>query len=196
MSGAGSTAVAGLVLAAGEGRRFGGPKALVVHEGERFVDHAVRVLRDGGCDPIVVVSGAAPLEVEGARVVENPDWASGMGSSLQAGLAATHSKARAVAILLVDTPGVSARAVRRVCAAAGGDAPVAVATYSGERGHPVVITRSWWDEVRSLAIGDEGARPFLRAHPELVTEVPCDGLGSPADVDTPEDLQQLGRPGR
>ena len=80
--------VAGLVLAAGEGRRFGGPKAPVVIDGERLVDRAVRVLREGGCEPVYVVLGAWVGEVPGAIVVVNPDWAEGMGSSLRAGLGA------------------------------------------------------------------------------------------------------------
>lgn len=183
---------AGLVLAGGEGRRFGGPKALVVHEGERLVDRAVRVLRDAGCEPIVVVAGAAPLEVDGALVVDNPQWASGMGSSLRAGLASMPPQARAVVVLLVDTLEVSAEAVRRVGACVASGAQVAVATYDGERGHPVVIARAQWPEVARLATGDEGARPFMRANPELVVQVPCDGWGSPLDIDTPEDLQRLG----
>ena len=81
--------IGGLVLAAGAGRRFGGPKALVEVAGERWVDRAARVLREGGAEPIVVVVGAAPVEVPGAdSVVANPAWAEGMGSSLRAGLAA------------------------------------------------------------------------------------------------------------
>ena len=80
--------VAGLVLAAGEGRRFGGPKAVVELDGERLVDRAVRILTEGGCSPVVVVSGAVPLTVADVDVVPNPLWPSGMGSSLRVGLAA------------------------------------------------------------------------------------------------------------
>ncbi len=71
--------VAGLVLAAGAGRRFGGPKALAMLDGERLVDRAVSLVRNGGCSPILVVSGAATLDVADAAVVENPDWADGNG---------------------------------------------------------------------------------------------------------------------
>ena len=80
--------IAGIVLAAGAGRRFGGPKALVEVDGERLVDRAVRVLREAGVTSTYVVQGAAPLTVAGAEVVDNPDWGAGMGSSLRAGLAA------------------------------------------------------------------------------------------------------------
>ena len=71
--------VAGLVLAAGEGRRFGGPKALAVLDGERLVDRAVTLLARAGLTPVVVVSGAIELTVPGATVVPNPLWPSGMG---------------------------------------------------------------------------------------------------------------------
>ena len=81
-------APAGLLLAAGEGRRLGRPKATLELDGERLVDRGVRTLRDGGCSPVLVVAGAAQIEVIGAVVVPNPDWRDGMGSSLRAGLAA------------------------------------------------------------------------------------------------------------
>jgi CTP:molybdopterin cytidylyltransferase MocA len=172
--------VSGIVLAAGAGRRLGGPKAELVVGGERLVDRAVRVLRESGCAEVVAVVRAG-TRVDGAVVVVNSDPDRGMGSSLQLGLAAA-SGDRA-AILLVDTPGITADAVRRTLDVA---APVAVATYGGCRGHPVVIDRPLWTNVAALAEGEAGARAFLREHPELVTEVPCDG--DLADIDTAEDL--------
>ncbi|KWX00746.1 hypothetical protein TH66_03330 [Carbonactinospora thermoautotrophica] len=192
------TQVAGLVLAAGEGRRFGGPKALARLGGVPLVDRAVATLRDGGCEPVYVVLGARAAEVRatarlaGARVVTNPDWHTGMGSSLRHGLAALPPEAGAAVVLLVDQPGIGAEAVRRVIAAYRSGARVAIGTYAGQPRHPVLLARAVWSEVAELATGDQGARPFLRAHPELVTKVPCDGTGDPADVDTPEDLARLG----
>ena len=170
----------GIVLAAGAGTRFGRPKAEIVLSGERLVDRAVRVLREGGCAEVVAVVRQG-MAVPGAVVVVNPDPERGMGSSLRLGLAAA-SGTRA-AIMLVDTPGIGADAIRRVLAV---DAPVAVATYGGRGSHPVVLDRPLWTEVAGLADGDQGARPFMRAHPDLVVEVACDG--DPADVDTPADL--------
>jgi nicotine blue oxidoreductase len=121
---------AGLLLAAGQGRRYGMPKALAERDGRRWVDLALDVLRAGGCDPLVVVLGAAAAEVrevatlDGALIVENRDWAEGIGSSLRAGLAAlARTTAEAAVILLVDTPGITPAAVRRV--AAVGDLAVA-----------------------------------------------------------------------
>src|SRR5690606_3048708 len=183
---------AGLLLAAGEGARLGTPKALVVLGGERLVDRGVRGLREGGCKPVLVVLGAAVVPVRGAVVVRNPDWRTGMGSSLRTGLAALPPEAEHVLIALVDQPGVGAEAVRRLVAAAHSGARVAVATYGGARRNPVLIAREHFDEVAATAVGDTGARAFLRAHPELVTEVPCDDVADPADIDTPDDLLRAG----
>jgi CTP:molybdopterin cytidylyltransferase MocA len=180
---------AGLVLAAGEGRRFGRPKALIELAGERLVDRAVRVLHHGGCDLVVAVLGAAVVEVpEADLIVVNEDWSSGMASSLRAGLAVQPPGVGAVVVLLVDQPGISDAAVRRLLAACAAGATVAVATYGGQRRHPVLLASLHWEEVSRLAVGDVGARPFLAAHPDLVVEVPCDDVASPADVDTVDDL--------
>jgi CTP:molybdopterin cytidylyltransferase MocA len=179
--------VAGVVLAAGEGRRFGGPKAVAHVAGERLVDRAVRVAREGGCDPVVVVAGAAPLEVAGAEVVDNPDWASGMASSLRAGLAALPAAADAALILLVDTPWLGPGSVRRLLAAHRSGARLAVATYDGERGHPVLLGRDHWAGVAASAQGDNGARAYLASRPDEVIEVDCTGTGVPTDVDLPTD---------
>jgi CTP:molybdopterin cytidylyltransferase MocA len=186
--------VAGLVLAAGEGRRFGGPKAVALLAGERLVDRAVRTLTEAGCSPVVVVSGAVDLDVPGARVVANPLWRSGMGSSLRAGLADLAAPGErgaadieATVVLLVDTPWISAEAVRRLVEQ-GSTASAAIATYDGRRGHPVLLSAPVWSAVAELAVGDTAARAWLQANPGSVVEVDCTGLGSPRDVDRPEDL--------
>jgi nicotine blue oxidoreductase len=187
------TTVSGLLLAAGAGRRMGGPKALVELDGETLVQRGVRLLADGGCSPVVVVVGAAAEQVRplcaGAQVVEAADWGTGMAASLRAGLAAASGDACVVA--LVDQPGVLPAAVARLRAAHSGGAVVAVATYAGRPRNPVLLDRAVWAEVAAAAAGDEGARPWLRAHPELVVEVDCTGVGTPDDVDTPQDLATL-----
>ncbi|MFI5719372.1 NTP transferase domain-containing protein [Nocardia sp. NPDC051750] len=177
------TAAAGLVLAAGAGRRFGRPKAEVLFEGERFVDRAVRLLRDGGCARVLVVSGAVTLRVDGATVVHNHEWAGGMGSSLVTGLRAVREEAAVV--VPVDMPWLGAGAVRRLLECGG---RVAMASYGDRPGHPVLIGSEHFAAVAATAVGDIGARKFLAANPELVQYVPCDDTGSPDDVDTPQDL--------
>jgi CTP:molybdopterin cytidylyltransferase MocA len=184
--------VAGVLLAAGGGRRYGMPKALVRHRGALFVEHAAGVLHDAGCVPVVVVLGAAASEVRaraalpGSTVVDNPDWESGMGSSLRVGLAALASCGAVAAVILpVDTPGVTVAAVRRLADLAAPDA-LARATYDGAPGHPVLLGRDHWAGVHEHATGDRGARDYLASHP--VVAVPCADIASGLDVDQPADL--------
>ncbi|GIH16407.1 nucleotidyltransferase family protein [Rugosimonospora africana] len=182
--------VAGLLLAAGAGRRYGMPKALVTDAGRLLVERALATLVEGGCDPVIVVLGAAADEVltradlSGATVVVNPDWDSGMGSSLRTGLATLDPRVDAACVLLVDTPGITAGAVRRVAGLAA-PAALTVATYHGEPGHPVLLGRDHWSAVAELAIGDVGARRYLARHPELVTGVPCEDIAVGDDLDVP-----------
>lgn len=188
--------VAGVLLAAGAGRRMGGPKALVEFDGEPLVRRGVRLLADAGCDPVLVVMGAAAGEVaplcDGADVVVAAGWATGMGASLRAGLEAlAGSAATSAVVVLVDQPLVTAEAVQRLVAASVRGAVAAVATYDGRQRNPVLLDRSVWPGVAEAAVGDAGARHWLRSHPELVVEVDCTGSGSPDDVDTPEDLARL-----
>jgi CTP:molybdopterin cytidylyltransferase MocA len=181
-------APAGLLLAAGEGRRLGTPKALVEVGGTRLADRGVRMLHEAGCTPIVVVTGAARVDVPGAVVVHNPDWRTGMGSSLRAGLSALAPDCPAVVIALVDQPRVTAAAVRRLREAYESGARVAVAAYGGRPRNPVLIAHEHFAEAASYATGDKGAREFLRARADLVVSVPCDDVADPVDIDTPEDL--------
>ncbi|MER5500513.1 MULTISPECIES: NTP transferase domain-containing protein [unclassified Streptomyces] len=192
-------AVAGLLLAAGGGRRLGGrPKALLEHRGRPLVEHAVRVLRDGGCDPVHVVLGAAADEVlaradlSGCAVTVNPEWARGMGSSLRAGLGAlTGAGADAALVLLVDQPGIGARAVDRVRSAYRSRRSLAAAAYDGERGHPVLFGADLWAEVAADAVGDRGARAYLRERRDAITLVECSDVAQAYDIDTAEDLGHL-----
>jgi CTP:molybdopterin cytidylyltransferase MocA len=192
-----SRSVAGLLLAAGAGRRLGRPKALVEFRGRRLLERGIATLLDGGCAPVHVVLGAAYDEVVGladlsaATVVHNADWSSGMGSSLRFGLASLPDTAAAVVVALVDQPLVSAAAVRRLREAYGRGAVAAVATYADKPRNPVLLDRELWSGVAELAQGDVGARAFLQAHPELMTPVPCDDVSAPDDLDTEADLHQL-----
>jgi nicotine blue oxidoreductase len=180
--------VAGILLAAGDGSRLGQPKATVELAGSTLAERGVRLLQDGGTNPVIVVTGAIPVELPGVVSVHNPDWPTGMGSSLATGLRALQGGATAAVIALADQPLVGAEAVRRLIAAHASGATVAVAAYDGRPRNPVLIDRVHWPAVIELATGDAGARAFLRAHPGLVTLVECGDTGSPADIDTPADL--------
>ncbi|ARZ67087.1 nucleotidyltransferase family protein [Streptomyces sp. HU2014] len=197
---AGAASVAGLLLAAGGGRRLGGrPKALLGHRGRPLVEHAARILAEGGCAPRYVVLGAASEEVRararlpGCVLLDNPAWGEGMGSSLRAGLAAlTPGDAPAVLVTLVDQPRVGAAAVARLLAAHRAGADLAAASYDGERGHPVLLARRHWAGVARAATGDRGARDYLREHAAELTLVECGDVADPGDIDTPDDLRLLG----
>ena len=123
--------------------------------------------------------------------VHNPDWRTGMGSSLAAGLGSVPVSAEAAVVALVDQPLVGSGSVRRLIAAYRAGARVAVAAYHGQPRNPVLLAREHWPAAIALAAGDVGARPFLRAHPDLVTLVECADTGRPDDVDTPEDLARI-----
>ena len=188
------TTVAGVLLAAGEGSRFGQPKAIVELNGQTLAEHGVGLLRAGGADPILVVTGAAPVELDGTHTVYNPAWRTGMGSSLRAALQAlidTSTDVGAVVVALADQPLVGAEAVARLIAAYRDGATVAVAGYDGQARNPVLLAREHWAEVIATATGDQAARTFLRTRPDLVTLVECGDTGRPDDIDTPADLARI-----
>jgi CTP:molybdopterin cytidylyltransferase MocA len=173
--------VHGLLLAAGAGRRYGGPKALV----DGWLVGALAVLADGGCSGLTVVLGADAararvLVSEGVAVVVAEDWAEGMGASLRAGL---HSlpDADAALVHLVDLPDVDADVVRRVLATGADRGILARATYAGRPGHPVLIGREHWAGVVDAATGDTGARDYLATRDVALVE--CGDLATGRDVD-------------
>ena len=194
--------VAAVVLAAGAGSRFGGGKLLAKLDGAPLVEHVLGALEGAPVDETVVVIGADAEKLREVcepyrlRTVENPAWAGGQSTSVRAGLEALGPAARAAVVLLGDQPFVGAGAVEKLVSSFEGGADVAVATYGGRRRNPVLFSRDVWPALLDELSGDEGARRFLRHHPELVVEVPCDGVADPLDVDTAEDLERVRRLGR
>jgi CTP:molybdopterin cytidylyltransferase MocA len=212
------TTVAGVLLAAGEGSRFGGPKALVELDGQTLAERGVGLLRAGGADPILVVTGATEVQIPGTHTVYNPEWRTGMGSSLRAALNALTSpedaspedaspedaspedaspedagpeEVGAVVVALADQPLVGPESVARLIAAYRAGASVAVAAYDGQPRNPVLLAREHWPEVIATATGDTGARAFLRARADLVSLIECGDTGRPDDIDTPADLARI-----
>ncbi|MBT2443703.1 nucleotidyltransferase family protein [Streptomyces sp. ISL-36] len=193
--------IAGLLLAAGGGRRLGGrPKALLPHRGRPLVEHAVRVLREGGCEVVHVVLGASAdrvrerAQLPGCVLVDNPEWAEGMGSSLRVGLASLSAEALpvdAALVSLVDQPGIGAEAVARVRSAYRSRDALAAASYEGRRGHPVLFGADRWAGIAAEAVGDQGARDYLKAHRDAITLVDCSDVAEPYDIDTEADLAHL-----
>ena len=195
-----AAAPVGIVLAAGAGRRMGGPKAILEFQGMPLVARAVRTAFAGGCGRVIAVLGAgaaqakAAAEGAGAQIAVNQRWSEGMGTSLHTGLstaAAAVPQATAALVLLVDQPHITPQAVAAVLSAQHDpqDATVlASAAYDGRRGHPVLFGRSHWDALLPTLTGDVGARDYLRAHRDELILVPCDSLADPHDLDVPGDL--------
>jgi len=182
--------LAAVVLAAGGGRRYGMPKALVEYEGSLLVERATETAA-AVCDPVLVVLGARAVDVwrtarlGNALVLANEEWETGMASSLRTGLEGLRGlpgRIDAALVLLVDMPGMTTAALARMAGHAAPDA-LAVATYDGVRAHPVLLGRDHWPGVIAAATGDEGARRYLAAHD--VTEVDCTGLADATDLDVP-----------
>ncbi len=191
--------VMAVLLAAGAGSRFrgaaGGPAHKLVADlgGRPLWRHSLDHLVAAGLDEVVVITGAAPLDIDAitdagaVTVIHNPRWASGQASSLQAAVAAaTAAGVEAIVVGLADQPFISPEAWRAV-ALAPAECELVVATYDGRRGpNPVRIARSLWGELPTD--GDEGARGLLRRLGDQVCAVPC--VGSAADIDTLEDLER------
>jgi len=177
--------IPGIVLAAGSGSRLGEPKAPLVVDGERLVDRAVRLLRDAGCDPVFVVLGAWEGAVADCLVIVNHGWEEGMASSLRIGLkwARATTDADAALVTLVDLPGLTTPALERILNAPPG---IAVATYDGERGHPVRLPREHWESLISSVQGDVGARDFLRDRDDIQF-IEVGDVASGVDLDEPSD---------
>jgi nicotine blue oxidoreductase len=172
----------GVVLAAGAGTRFGMPKVLA-GDGD-WLRRSVAALHDGGCGDVVVVLGAAVVDVPApARAVVAADWADGLSASVRAGVRAAGDAADFVVLTTVDTPDVGAAAVRRVLAAARtSTSGLARAYYDGRPGHPVVIARRHWPALLDALTGDVGAGPFLVGRDDVVA-VECADLGTGRDID-------------
>ncbi|MFT4051051.1 MAG: nucleotidyltransferase family protein [Microbacterium sp.] len=182
--------VCGIVLAAGAGVRFGGPKALARDEnGIPWTERAVATLREAGCAPVLVCLGAeraaaSPLVPQVATIVEVPDWHLGLSASVKAGLrVAAQTDASAALIVPVDVPELPASVCRRVLDAATPDSEAALcrAVYSGRPGHPALIGRVHWVPVAAELVGDRGAGAYLTSHG--ATAIECGDLWHGRDVD-------------
>jgi CTP:molybdopterin cytidylyltransferase MocA len=185
--------IGGIVLAAGKGARFGGPKQLASLQGRPLLEHALEAMTAAPVGRVVVILGAgaehvlAGVDMHGAEPVVCERWDEGQSASLACGLAAL-ADCEAVVVTLGDQPSMSPDAIRRVIAARGGDAAAVRATYRGEPGHPVLLERQLFDRLRDVS-GDHGARNLLLC--VRTRDVPCDDLGSAVDVDTPAQLDAL-----
>ncbi|MDR3683811.1 MAG: nucleotidyltransferase family protein, partial [Geothrix sp.] len=177
-----------LILAAGSGRRMGGPKALLPVAGETLLQRAIRVAMAAGCDPVLAVVGdwdPGPL-ADPVRVVPNLDAVEGMASSIRAGIRALPPDPEGALLLTVDQPSVDVDLLQRLLALAAEDPtrPAACA-YGGSLGIPAVLPRRLFPELLALQ-GDRGAKAILLRERAAALPFP----GGAADLDTPEDLER------
>ncbi|MEL7331035.1 MAG: nucleotidyltransferase family protein [Cyanobacteria bacterium J06560_2] len=189
--------VAIAILAAGQGSRLQSPvpKPLVLFQGQPLIFHALRAAQESSLAPILTVVGYQARQVSARLpdkigVVANPNWRTGLASSVRAALEALEANAHisAVCIGLADQPLISAVVYQRLAAAYRQGATLAVATYTGKRQNPVLIARSLWPTAHKIR-GDQGIKQIMQQH--VVQEVCCEDVASAADIDTRADLLQL-----
>jgi molybdenum cofactor cytidylyltransferase len=188
--------IAAVVLAAGRSTRMRGPNKLLAEIARRPL---VRIVAEEAlasrADPVIVVAGHQRAEVEKAlaglrvRIVHNPDFAEGLGTSLRAGIAAVPADSDAAIVCLGDMPRVDATLMNRLIAAFDPDrgALAVVPTFEGKRGNPVLWSRRFFPDLMAIE-GDVGARHLIGRYSEAVAEVPVEGKAALIDVDTPEAL--------
>ena len=188
--------IGGLVLAAGEGRRFGGPKQLAALDGVPVLEHVLRaVAAVPALDPLVVVLGARAGEVRDGvelgnfTVVVADDWAEGQAASLRAGVAALDGVDE-VLICLGDQPFITSQVIAGTLDQEGSNADAIRATYGGVPGHPVLLKQRLLDQVPHLR-GDVGARDLLASARVKTWE--AGHLCDPTDIDTREQLEAVTR---
>jgi molybdenum cofactor cytidylyltransferase len=182
---------AGIILAAGESRRMGTPKALLDYHGQTFLEHLAGVL-GACCDSVVAVTGAHDAQIRAGihtpvALVHNPQWPSGQLTSLQAGLRAVSSGLDRVLFTLVDHPAIRVETVRAVLAS---PALFAIPRFQGRRGHPVAFSASLIPEFLALA-PSASARDLRERYSDRVAWLDCDDPGIIADIDDPETYRLL-----
>jgi molybdenum cofactor cytidylyltransferase len=189
--------ISGILLAAGESRRMGSPKALLQYQGQTFIERICTAFLAAGVDELVVVLGARAEELHRAlpvhpalRAVVNPRYFQGQLSSLMTGIGALSSQSKAAVVNLVDHPLVSAATITALMSSfRESPAPILIASYNGKRGHPVLFSSQVYGEILAAPL-DQGAKVVVRKDPSRVREVQLDDPGILADIDTPEDYQR------
>lgn len=188
----------GIVLAAGSSRRMGSPKQLLMIDGRPLLEMVVAQACASRLDDVLVVLGASAEEIQSrlefgrARVLVNPDHASGMASSLRAGLAGLGGEVDRAMVILGDQPDVTAQLLDTLLdLQERSGLPAAALSFNGLLHPPVVLKRELWGDLMELE-GDVGCRAVIRARPELVAKLSTgDDLNHPVDIDTPEDYRRL-----
>ena len=186
--------ISGIILAAGESRRMGSPKALLRYKGETFIERICSAFLLAGVDELIVVLGARADELRRAipehprlRTVVNPRYFQGQLSSLMTGIGALSPDSEAAIVNLVDHPLIAVETVKALIASFRADPlPILIASHNGKRGHPVLFSSQVYGEILAAPL-DQGAKVVVRKDPARVRELQLDDPGILADIDTPED---------
>ena len=189
--------ISGLILGAGASQRFGEPKQLLPFADTTLLGWVVRqTTRACGLDETIVVVGRAADEIRErvdfgkARVVENPVFKEGCASSYRAGLAALNPQSDAIMIILGDQPGITPEIINQLADGwRRSEAPIALCSYEGRKGHPMIFARSLFDQLETLH-GDKAAWKLVDANASSVLEVKL-ALPFPQDINTREDFERM-----
>ena len=187
--------IAGIVLAAGEGKRFGQPKALAQFEGASFLERVTESLKHAGCEAVIVVGGANSEAVEklcadlDVDFIENANWQAGQFSSLKTGLASFDSHPPGVLVALVDHPFIKIPTYVRILDGASlHPESIVIPTYECKRGHPVVLPKSLVMEIENTP-DSSNLREIIKKHDNMIVEVPVEDSGILKDIDTTSDMK-------
>ena len=191
------TYISALLLAAGHGERMGGVKQLLLLGKERMIEASLGNLLTSRVDEVIVVLGFAVDEIRPfvlgkgrVRVVINSEFELGMSSSIQCGLRAVAPRCTGVLIALADQPFIPTAVINTLIERfTAGDKGIVLPVYRGQRGHPVILSRTYEPELLALR-GDAGGREIVRNHPEDCLEVDVDVRGVVMDIDVPEDYER------
>lgn len=189
--------VSAIVLAAGMSKRMGSPKQLLRLAGETILEHTLKNVRASGVSEIVLVLGHAAenvekeISTESVKIVRNPDYQQGMGTSLRTGLAAVNPQASAALIVLADQPFVQPETINQLITCHQGAKPqIVIPTFNGFRGNPVLLDRSVFAELQSLT-GDVGCRAIFGDHTENIRKLAVNDIGILLDIDSPDEYKKF-----
>lgn len=189
--------ISGLILGAGASQRFGPPKQLLPFRGTTMLGYVVdQAQRASALDEVVVVLGRAADEIRervdfgAARVVENPVFGEGCSSSYRAGISALNPESTAIMIILGDRPEISPEIINQLAEAwRDRDAPIALCSYHGRKGHPMIFAQTMFPQLMDLH-GDKAAWKLVDANAAAVQEVQFN-LPFPDDINTTEDFKRF-----
>lgn len=186
--------VSAILLAAGESKRMGEPKLLLPFGNSTVLEQAIDNLLNSRVGEIIVVAGDRAQEPIGNRPVKvaiNPAYREGMSTSIVTGLNLIDDSTRAVMLALADQPLVDSQTINKLIEAfISHDKGIVIPAYKGRRGHPVIFSTKYKEELLGL-VGDIGGRQIIEEHPEDVLELAVDSQGINVDIDTKDDYHSL-----